>query len=381
MKIRIVMAALWILLCGRAGAQPFSYGLPGGNGAPGTIIAEEPMQGPVGADAWRVLYRSTDPRGAPIAVSGIVIIPLGKAPPGGRAIVAWAHPTSGVVPKCAPSLARYFFRQVQGLQDMIGRGYIVAATDYPGLGTPGPHPYMIGISEAHAVIDSVRAARALAGASAGNRFAVWGHSQGGQAALFTGLIARSYAPELGLVGIAAAAPPTDLRALIADDIDTNGGRNLTAMTFYSWSRLYDLSLQGIVEPQAMPAVAALSNECIESIFDIIERRISQRPLKRVFLANGNFENIAPWSSLIAANSAGPLPPNIPVFLAQGTADGLVRPDITTAYFWKLCRGESSVRYLLLPGVNHAWAAKKSAPDAIQWIADRFAGATPPSDCR
>lgn len=49
-------------------------------------------------------------------------------------------------------------------------------------------------------------------------------------ALFTGMIAKSYAPELNLIGVAAAAPSPDLATLLADDVDTNGGRNLTAMT-------------------------------------------------------------------------------------------------------------------------------------------------------
>ncbi len=67
----------------------------------------------------------------------------GAIPVGGRPIVAWAHPTSGLVPRCAPSLAIFLFRQIQGLRDMVRRGYIVAATDYPGLGTPGQHPYLV----------------------------------------------------------------------------------------------------------------------------------------------------------------------------------------------------------------------------------------------
>src|SRR5271170_2262080 len=79
---------------------------------------------------------------------------------------------------------------------MLDRGYVVAATDYPGLGTPEVHPYLVGESEAHAVLDSVRAARAIPEAAAGARFAAWGHSQGGQAALFTGIEASRYAPEL-----------------------------------------------------------------------------------------------------------------------------------------------------------------------------------------
>ncbi len=73
--------------------------------------------------------------------------------------MAWAHPTTGIVSKCAPSLARILFRTIQGLHEMLQRGYLIAATDYPGLGTAGPHPYLVGISEGRAVLDSVRAAR------------------------------------------------------------------------------------------------------------------------------------------------------------------------------------------------------------------------------
>src|SRR5277367_2791256 len=163
-------------------------------GPPGTLIRSEPMLfAPAGALAWRVLYRSTGLHGEPIAVSGVIVIPPGPPPPGGRPIVAWAHPTSGVVPHCAPSLAIFVFQSMMGLRQLIEQGAIVAATDYPGLGTVGPHPYLVGASEARAVIDSVRAARNITGVDGGSDFAVWGHSQGGQAALYTGLIASSYA--------------------------------------------------------------------------------------------------------------------------------------------------------------------------------------------
>jgi hypothetical protein len=133
-------------------------------GPSGTIIRQEPMFGAAaGASAYRVLYRSTRPDGVPIAVSGVVIIPQGPPPAGGPPIVAWAHPTTGIVPRCAPSLALFVFQQMQGSKELLEQGYTIAATDYPGLGTPGPHPYLVGLSEARAVIDSVRAARSFPG--------------------------------------------------------------------------------------------------------------------------------------------------------------------------------------------------------------------------
>jgi alpha-beta hydrolase superfamily lysophospholipase len=73
---------------------------------------------------------------------------------------------------------------IWGLAEMMARGYVVVATDHPGLGTPGMHPYLIGVSEGRAVLDSVRAARDLPDAGASNRFVVWGHSQGGHASLY-----------------------------------------------------------------------------------------------------------------------------------------------------------------------------------------------------
>src|SRR5271156_3668671 len=68
-------------------------------GPPGTIIRSEPMLfAPAGAQAYRVLYRSTGVSGERIAVSGVIVVPPGPAPAGGRRIVAWAHPTTGVGP-------------------------------------------------------------------------------------------------------------------------------------------------------------------------------------------------------------------------------------------------------------------------------------------
>ena len=89
-------------------------------GAPGTLIRSEPMAfAPAGAQAYRVLYRSIGMHGEPIAVSGVIVVPPGPAPAGGRPIVAWAHPTTGVVPHCAPSLAIFVFQQMAGLRQLV----------------------------------------------------------------------------------------------------------------------------------------------------------------------------------------------------------------------------------------------------------------------
>lgn len=348
-------------------------------GPPGTIIRAEPRPGaPLHAAAYRILYRSTGLKGEPIAVSGIVIIPLGTVP--GRPIVAWAHPTSGIVPYCAPSLARFFFQQVQGLREMVRRGYIVAATDYPGLGTPGPHPFLVGVSEGRAVLDSLRAARALAGNGAGARVALWGHSQGGQAVLYAARLARDYAPELDLVGVAAAAPASELGVLLRDDLTSPGGKNLLAMTLWSWSRVFGAPIDKVVDPAALPSVNRLAQLCLESPIDILPRRTVSRALQRRFLTVDHLTDAEPWRTLLAENTIGTLPPAIPVFLAQGTSDDTIWPQVTIDYMRRLCAAGSKVRLLMLPGVGHAWIARDASGAAIAWMAQRFAGVPPPNDC-
>jgi acetyl esterase/lipase len=379
----LICALVFCVSAGAARAQTSFYQASAQElvGQPGTLIRYEPMLfAPAGAHAYRVLYRSTGLSGEPIAVSGVIVVPPGATPAGGRPIVGWAHPTTGVVPHCAPSLAIFVFQQMAGLRQLIEQGAVVAATDYPGLGTAGPHPYLVGDSEARAVIDSVRAARNLPGVDGGKDFAVWGHSQGGQAALFTGLIASSYAPELRLVGVAAAAPATSLVTLMGDDFKTSGGKNLTAMTLWSWSRVFRAPIDKVVLPDAMPAVDRLASECIESIFDILARRQTEKPLEQHFLSVPNIATVEPWRALAAHNTPGPLPVSYPLFLAQGTTDDIVAPDVTRAYMQRQCKAGGKVTMMWVPGVGHGFVARDSANAAVAWMMNRFAGQPAPNDC-
>jgi acetyl esterase/lipase len=353
-------------------------------GRPGTIIRLWPLEGggPSGsnANAFRVLYRSTGLNGEPIAVSGAIFIPAGAPPADGRDVIAWAHPTSGVMPPCAPSLMPDTAGLIWGLQAMLASGYVVTATDYPGLGTDGIHPYLIGESEGRAVLDSVRAARDLPESGATTRFAVWGHSQGGHAALYTGELAARYAPELKLVGVATAAPATYLIELLDTDQNTPSGKDITAWALLSWARLERVPVTSLVEPDAIPAFEKVAKDCIQSAaqFEHIEK--DERPLQQEQLLKINPTKVEPWRSMMIRNSPGQAPAGAPVFIAQGTADTTVRPDITERFGEALCKQGVRVSFIKLEGVSHTFAAKDSAPEALAWMTDRFRGAPAPSDC-
>lgn len=349
-------------------------------GPPGSIIRSERLpDSPVWYTTnYRILYRSTGLDGEPIAVSGLMVVPNAAPPPGGHPVLAWAHPTTGVADKCAPSLHELAaIEAIPGIAESVKAGFVVVATDYPGLGTPGEHPYLVGVSEARSVLDSVRASRELG--KGGDRFVVWGHSQGGHAALWTGQIAKQYAPELKILGVAAAAPASELAALFEDDLSTIAGEGLTALTLWSWSRVFGYSLGEVVLSESESAVATIGSQCLYGISDLIKDKGAVDKLHTRFLKADPVTTV-PWKGTITANTAGLTPQEAPVFIAQGSADTVVDPPVTTNFASRLCREGATLRFFEVPEATHTTIAKASAAETVAWIADRFAGKPAPTNC-
>lgn len=165
-----------------------------------------------------------------------------------------------------------------------------------------------------------------------------------------------------------------------DDFDSTGGRNLTAMTLWSWSRVFGAPAAQVVAPAAMPTVDALAGECIESIYDVLRRQYTGRSLAQTFLTVKDITRVEPWRSLMRENIPGALPPALPVFVAQGDADTLVLPGVTAAYVRKLCAAGSAVKTVMVPGAGHGFVARDAATAAVEWMSDRFARGVPPDDC-
>ena len=345
-------------------------------GDPGSIIRAEPIHAFAGAKAWRVLYRSVGLKNEPIAVSGIVVAPEANAPAGGYPVVAWAHPTTGIARRCAPSLGSDVLRTIPQLRLMVGLGFAVAATDYAGLGTVGPHPYLVGISAGRTILDSVRAARALAAAS--EKFAVWGHSQGGHAALWAGDLAAGYAPDLKLVGVAAAAPAIELAALLKDDGSTSAGQVFTAFALLSWSKIYDAPLDAIISADDLPYAGLVGKECLTSRLDLFIVSMAMRFITAPFLKSDPIKT-EPWGKFIVRNTPVRQPPNAPLLLAQGRDDPLITPAITQDFAKALCQNGGVVQILEMKA-GHLSIAELSASSVIDWIVDRFADKPAPTTC-
>lgn len=353
-------------------------------GEPGEVIrVEEIASAPLGSTAWRFLYHSRDLDGEDVPVSAIVIVPDAPPPADGRTVVAWGHPTTGAAVTCAPSLDLDPFQLMEGVHEFLLEGYAVVATDYPGLGVAAGSSYLLGIPESNSVLDAVRAARAIPETRIGDEFVLWGHSQGGQAVLFAAERAAQYAPELDLLGVAVAAPAADLTELMSDYIIDVSGVTIASYAIPAYQAAYadrysPAELAAILTPagaSATPEMAALcllsENARIHAIADpLIGRYVTSDPA-----------TTEPWRTLLEENSAGGSPIEVPVFVGQGLADRLVRPEATEDYVELLCTQGADVRFLRYTDVDHGFAAYAALPDMLTWLSTVTAGAKPPSDCR
>jgi hypothetical protein len=343
-------------------------------GAPGQLIRSEPIAAPNGYRAWRILYHSRTPAGADIAVSGFAAATAAAPPAAGRPALAYAHGVRGLARLCAPSNATLPLQDLPIFAKLLKAGAVVVATDYPGLGAPGNHPYLVGESEARSVLDAVRAAHQLPGLGLGNKMVVFGDTQGGHAALVTGEIASAYAPELHLLGVAAEDPPTDLVAFEHHEATTPFAVEslLEAAAGYSAADP-SADLHSILTPRGITELGLVRTECD----DQIGQATAGQQIDAVFSANPL--TTPPWSSGLAANSPGAARTPAPILIAQGTADQRYPADIVATFVQRICALGDAVAYRTYPQVGHAITIA-ALPDVIAWISDRLTSRPAPNTC-
>jgi len=143
-----------------------------------------------GATVYRIAYRTYREDGvAGVSTARVYLPTTPRALP--LPIIAVAHSTVGLAPSCAPS------EDPTSLENLAlpwaANGYAVIATDYAGLGNEGIQGYAANHDQAHSLLDSVRALRALVDPRAlGDQVLLVGYSQGGGAVLAAQGLAGAY---------------------------------------------------------------------------------------------------------------------------------------------------------------------------------------------
>ncbi len=325
-----------------------------------------------------VLYSSRSPQGERIAVSGSISLPKGKAPKKGWPVISYAHGTTGVADSCAPSRNKpggvadaYINYTDPQLNSWLKAGYAVLRTDYQGLGTEGPHPYLVGTSEGRSVLDIVRAARDLY-PKVGKKFLIAGHSQGGHAALFAASLAKSWTPDLKLRGTVAYSPASHLK--------TQAQALPALISPSSLSALATLIVAGMTTTDSAIDPALILDDAPLALYPQVETKcLSQLSQPSSF---GQFApadlvrdgaDLGPlYAALDAANPA--VKAAAPILVAQGDADGTVFKAFTDQLVTELGGLDNAVTYETYAGVDHGGVVAAAEPDAMAFFESRLKGA-------
>lgn len=336
-------------------------------GAPGELIDVEPLALDTGEGA-RILYHSTSAIGENVAVSGFVRLPAGEPPADGWPLIAWAHGTTGLGDTCAPSINAEGDQLADALTSF---GFAVVATDYEGLGTPGTHPYVVGASEAHSVLDSVRAVQQM-DLPVTTEWVAFGHSQGGHAAMFTAQLQPTYAPELELIGTVAGAPPSQMSDL-GDSLVGGDFQGYLVMTSAGLAAAYpDIDLTEVFTDLALDQLDVVEAGCTGDIFEVYNS-LAYEDITKV---DDPFA-LPTWGPAIEAQDTNQLPVLQPLLIIHGGEDEQIPVDTSATLFSQLCAFEdqAATERIVYPGQSHAGVLTTGAaiPDLLRFFNGRFAG--------
>ena len=360
-------------------------------------IALEPAgHGKYAGSGTRIMYRSTDGRGQPVAVSGTYIEPENPWPGGGpRPLIAFAPFHQGLGDQCAVSrllsegtfhyggfLDFVFYFEAGFIATMLDRGFALVITDYQGTGTYGPPTAGIRIPTAHAVLDSARAAKRLTGTSLtpDGPVAFWGYGPGGTAAGAAVEMAPSYAPDLDVVGAWIGAPMTDPML----SIDYADGSAMVATIGYALNSFVaafpeaEPVLKQALTPRGLDFLNKTRYECADEVILKFQFRHLQtyfnQDIRQMFAAE-------PVRSMLGSQRLGSLTPTAPVNIDINRFDPL-NPWVGArqlAADW--CEKGADVEFwtnqqppfLNKVAVNHLVTYFVDGERGLRWIADRFNG--------
>ncbi|MDL4818434.1 lipase family protein [Actinomadura opuntiae] len=351
-------------------------------GKPGDVIRARPAKaGPPAAralaDAWQVMYLSTNALGKPVAVTGMVLVPK-NGDPAKAPVVGFGPGTSGPAFRCAPSrfVDQGAFYEQSAINEMLQAGYAVAETDYEGYHENPTTTYVVN-SMGYDLIDAVRAAQRLpeAGLSPDAPVAFRGYSQGGAAAMWAGQKQPGYAPELKLTGVVGGGVPSDLAAVGAP---LEGAKPFGFLLY---------SMVGMDNAYPELKLASYANDAGKAMLADFQDNVCTLELllgyqgKTVpdYFTSSPYAN-EDWLARVAENTLGADPIKAPVFQYHSTADEIVAFGQAKELRDNYCRLGVQETWKTWDKISHITLVYRGNQDAMAFLADRFAGKPATSNC-
>lgn len=382
---------------------------------PGDLIRSEPSRlvlepsGQLGAfvgTGTRIMYRSSDAHGNPVAVTGTYIEPdnpwQGKGP---RPLIAFATIVYGMGEQCAPS--RMFNQGIHASLDtgfdvmfnleegwiatLLARGFAIVITDGVGTGvhTAASPQFLNRVASGTALIDAARVAMRLPDTSLAPNgpVAFWGGLSGGYSALSAAEQVETYAPELNIVGTYAASAPTEPPEMLAP-IDGNFLAGTAGYVLRGMIAAYPQLEQPIREsltPRGLEMLDNTGRQCLlQTGIDYMFRHYDGWFKGNIYEA----VSVDPLKSLLAAQRIGNGKPTGPVYFEHNRWDsfGPYLAARRTAADW--CAKGADITFWTNeqpPLLNKLSANSILAPyvdgeRSMAWVTDRFNGVPTSPNC-
>lgn len=325
---------------------------------------------------YRILYSTVNQHGQPAVSTAAVFVPHGPAPAGGWPVVAWAHGTVGLGDNCTPSALPRSARDDEYLTHWLDRGYVVVATDYVGLGTPGLMSYLNSVTTAHAVIDSVVAAHQLE-LPLSPKWAIIGQSQGGGAAVNSARWATEFSAGSGLDyrGVVATGTPANIETVVkmgAPDMQLPAELGPAANSYTAYivaafrEARPDLDVDSVLTPAGLDAVAKAETVCKpqldQELAGMTPAQFFRAPLASV---PGVPEALDAYMGTPADGY------DRPIFLGVGLLDRDVPPQSTLKFYDQLVANNQNVELRIYPHEDHSGTVLASLPDSTPFLTAAF----------
>ena len=325
---------------------------------------------------YRIMYLSETAAGTPTVVTGLVELPEDLAPFGGLKALLYGHGTPG---STIPAHRRWssttrrggdYADEFDSMSTAVNDGWAVIATDYEGLGGPGSHPLLVGVSEARSMLDAGRAARQLPVAYIGDTTAVFGYLAGrprgpvGDAARrrmdagaadhrhrCSGDPERSPIARCGGALAATTGGRRGGRARRSGDSERRGGNRVDAVAHTSGHgapRLWDTQCFDVDPAVAGPYVT------------------------------GDPSTVEPFATLLAANTAGTVPRQRRCCCSTATPTPTVPIAHNDTLVARLCATGQVVERRVVAGASHGTTIAQARPRRLAWLTGLAAGTTSPT---
>lgn len=361
--------------------------------APGAILRDRPVRLasysalPFNAQAWQLLYRTTDFAGKPMPAVTTVILPAGAPPAGGRPLLSYQMATDSLDPSCAPSVGMQPGSGLeaftsQGEMTFVGqalqRGWAVSVPDHQGpaarMGAPREPGYV--------ALDGIRAAEQFAPlglSGVQTPVGLWGYSGGGLASAWAAQMQPSYAPELNVRGFALGSPAPD-PVPVVDHLSGTPWAGLQTLVLASAGRVFPdagREIDALLTPEGRAALAAQADQCVAST---LATNLFRDTTGYWSVPLTELMQVPALAAAIEQTKLGGTAPTAPVYLYSGVNDEIVPIATVDRLAETYCAGGTPLTYRRDEISLHATLIMTGASDALNWLGGRIDGSPSAPGC-